>query len=134
MTATPTVTASVAKKRGFVEPQPLPRRVDLVSVPAPAGVEARRGDREDPGSSSMIDRLPDIWGGVSPRCGGFKGVRGRSPGRTPTGLGARERRGFILAQDGTVWTTDKDGLILWLAGRRDDRQSSIAIRVRSMPT
>ena len=109
------------------EPQPLPGRRH--PLPAPHRPSGRRRPRVGKTlvSSSMIDRVvAHAWAGSWSRCrSGFKWfVAGLFDGTL--GFGGEESAGAsFLRRDGTVWTTDKDGLILGPAGRRDhgpDRQ------------
>ena len=99
------------------EPQPLPRRRDPVPLRrrAPA-VARRRLHRQDPGVE-----LDDRPGRRRPRAGGSSRCRWASSGSCPgcsTGpgpFGGEESAGAsFLRHDGSVWTTDKDGILLAL--------------------
>ena len=66
-------------------------------------------------SSSMIDRVAAVSGGRCSRC--RSGSSGSSPGLLDgtVGFGGEESAGAsFLRRDGTVWTTDKDGILLAL--------------------
>ena len=99
------------------EPQPLPRRRDPVPLRrrAPA-VARRRLHRQDPGVE-----LDDRPGRGRPRPPARRGAGRASSGSCPGCSTARGRSGArsrpgasFLRHDGSVWTTDKDGILLAL--------------------
>ena len=100
---------------GTAESQPLSRRRDPLSADAPAGLERERGGRQDarlqqpdrPRGRAAGPRLLEVPVG-------FKWF---APGLFDGSVcfGGEESAGAsFLRRDGTVWTTDKDGLILAL--------------------
>jgi phosphoglucomutase len=66
-------------------------------------------------SSSMIDRVvAGPWPHAAGGAGRLQALRARPAGRQ-VGFGGEESAGAsFLRRDGTVWTTDKDGLLLAL--------------------
>ena len=73
-------------------------------------------------SSSMIDRVAADLGRHAARgAGGLQVVRARADRRL-VGFGGEESAGAsFLRRDGTVWTTDKDGILLAPARLGDPR-------------
>ena len=64
-------------------------------------------------STSMLDRVAADLGRAALRGSrGLQMVRGRPPRRLHRFRRRGERRGFLPEADGTVWTTDKDGIIM----------------------
>ena len=96
------------------EPEPLPVGGDLVPVCAPARMARRRGRRQDR-REQQHDR---------PRCGASRARARRGARRVQVvrrgtardgwlGFGGEESAGAsFLRRDGTVWSTDKDGIIM----------------------
>ena len=121
-------------RRRADEPQPLPGRRDRLPVPAP-----RPAGRPDAAvgktlvSSSMIDRVAaDLGRRLLEVPVGFKWfVPGLLDGSV--GFGGEESAGAsFLRRDGTVWTTDKDGILLCLLAVRDHRRSPAASPERAL--
>ncbi|MFC7642073.1 phosphoglucomutase [Streptosporangium lutulentum] len=113
-TPTPTGTAS-SLPTGAAEPQPLPRRGDLLPLLPPARLASDAGIGKTLVSSGMIDRVAaDLGRRLMEVPVGFKWfVPGLLDGSL--GFGGEESAGAsFLRRDGSVWTTDKDGLILAL--------------------
>ncbi len=103
-------------RRRAAQPEPLPRSGDRLPVHAPVGVGGRHGGRQDRGEfASIIDRVVAGLGRTLVEVPvGFKwfvdGLVGGS-----IGFGGEESAGAsFLRKDGSVWTTDKDGIILAL--------------------
>ena len=103
-------------RRRADEPEPLPRRGDQLPVRRSApGLAAGRGDRQDPRVVALIDRVAGSLGRRLDEVPvGFKWfVPGLLNGSV--GFGGEESAGAsFLRKDGSVWTTDKDGIILAL--------------------
>ena len=99
------------------EPEPLPRRRDLLPLRRRAArLAGRHRDRQDAGV--VVDDRP---GRRRPRPHGCSRCRSGSSGSCPgcstasVGFGGEESAGAsFLRTDGTVWTTDKDGILLAL--------------------
>ena len=72
-------------------------------------------DRQDPRLDSMIDRVADSLGRRLSRCrsGSSGSCPGCSTARSPSAARSPPAR-RSCAFDGTVWTTDKDGILLCL--------------------
>ena len=104
------------------EPEPLSRRIDRLSVRATVRNGAATARSARPSSrSAIIDRVAKKLGRrLVETPVGFKWfVDGLCDGSF--GFAGEESAGAsFLRRDGTVWTTDKDGIILGTAGRRDD--------------
>ena len=99
---------------GSDEPQPLPGRRDLVLFQHRPGWGARRGRGQDAGL-----QLHDRPGGRLPgpatcaRCRSASSGSWMACSTARSALAARKAPGRpSCASDGTVWTTDKDGIIL----------------------
>ena len=95
------------------EPQPLPGRGHQLPLPAPAGLARGRGRGQDAGL--QFDDRPRGGAAGAPLAEvpvGFKWfVDGLLDGSY--GFGGEESAGAsFLRRDGTVWTTDKDGIIM----------------------
>ena len=105
----------VTRERRADEPEPLPGGGDRLPLPAPPDWRADAAVGKTLVSSSMIDRVAE---GLGRRLlevpVGFKWfVDGLLDGSL--GFGGEESAGAsFLRRDGTVWTTDKDGIILAL--------------------
>ena len=113
----------VTPSAGPAESESLPRGRDPLPAHAPPAVAGRRGRRQDAGvSSGMIDRVVAKLGRrLSEVPVGFKWF---APGLLDGSFcfGGEESAGAsFLRRDGTVWTTDKDGLDHEPARRRDHR-------------
>ena len=93
-------------------PQPLSRRGDRLLIRQPPAVVEDGRRRQDPGQQQH-----DRSGGrqAEPAAGGSSGGLQVVRGRTHRRLAGLRRRGELgatfLRRDGTVWTTDKDGLV-----------------------
>ena len=106
----------VTRGRRLDEPEPLPRRRDRLPLREPPGLAVRHRDRQD-GRELLHDRLAsrdDLGRRLVETPVGFKWfVPGLLDGSI--GFGGEESAGAsFLRRDGTVWTTDKDGIILGL--------------------
>ena len=113
----------VTRERGPAEPQPLPggRHLRTCSRTARAGAPTRRVGKTLV-SSSLIDRVA-----ARARAAAASRCRSASSGSCDglldgsLGFGGEESAGAsFLRRDGTVWTTDKDGIILGPARSGDD--------------
>ena len=106
----------VTRSAGLLNPESLPGGRDLVPVSATARAGARTpGVGKTLVSSSMIDRVAASLGRPLVEVPvGFKWfVDGLLDGSL--GFGGEESAGAsFLRRDGTVWTTDKDGIIMGL--------------------
>ena len=104
----------VTPSAGLHEPEPLPRRGDRLPVPHATRVAAGRCRREDAASaarSSTASRPRSA--GRSSRCRSASSGSSAACWTGRLGFGGEESAGAsFLRLDGTVWTTDKDGLIL----------------------
>jgi phosphoglucomutase len=97
------------------EPQPLPRRRDLVPLRQPRGLVAGRRGRQDAGV--VVDDRPGRGRARAAAGRGAVGFKWFVPGLLDgsVGFGGEESAGAsFLRRDGSVWTTDKDGILLAL--------------------
>ena len=101
-------------QRGPAEPEPLPRGRDRLPLPPPPRLARRRRGRQD--ARLELDDRPR---GGATSAGGWPRCRSASSGSSTAsldgsfGFGGEESAGAsFLRKDGTVWTTDKDGIIL----------------------
>ena len=122
-------------RRGAAEPEPLPRGRDRLSVPAPGRLAAGAAVGKTLVSSSMIDRVAEGLGRPLLEVPvGFKWfVPGLLDGSVAFG-GEESAGASFLQRDGSVWTTDKDGIILVPAGLGDhggDRPVTVAALPRA---
>ena len=106
----------VTPVRGADEPQPLPRRGDPLPAHPPPRLAGRGRGRQDAGQ-----QRDDRPGGGEARPAAVRGagrvqvVRRRACSTGRVCFGGEESAGAsFLRHDGTVWTTDKDGLLLAL--------------------
>ena len=114
-TPTPTGTAS-SPPTPADEPQPLPGRGHRLPVREPPGLAGGHRDRQD-GRQLVDDRLRrrTTWAGGwwRPPSGSSGSCRACIDGSIAFG-GEESAGASFLRTDGTVWTTDKDGIILCL--------------------
>ena len=121
----------VTRTRRPDEPEPLSGRRDRLSVRAPAALGQGRRDRQD--HRLQLDHRP-CRQETGPQAGRDAGrlqmVRRRARQRRASASPARRAPApRSCKRDGTVWTTDKDGVDPGPAGRRNHRQD----RARSEP-
>ena len=105
----------VTPSAGSAQSQSLSRRGDTLSAHLSSGLEPHRGSGQDAGLSGLIDRVvARLERPLREVPVGFKWF---APGLLQGSIcfGGEESAGAsFLRRDGTVWTTDKDGLIMGL--------------------
>ncbi len=102
-------------QRRSAQSQPLPGRGHLLLFQHRPGWPAGAAVGKTLVSSSMIDRVcAKAWTRTGGSAGGLQVVC-RRPADGALGFGGEESAGAsFLRRDGTVWTTDKDGIIMGL--------------------
>ena len=101
--------------RGAAQPQPLPRGRHRLPVPAPGRLAGRGRGRQDAGQ--LVDDRPGRRGPGPALLEVPVGFKWFVPGLLDgsVAFGGEESAGAsFLQRDGSVWTTDKDGIILAL--------------------
>jgi phosphoglucomutase len=115
-TPTPTGTASSPPTPGLMNPNHyLAVAIQYLYGARASGLAGGWRHRQDPGVVSMIDRVAAESSAAAGRGAGRLQVVRARPARR---IGRLRRRGVggrvVPAPDGTVWTTDKDGILLAL--------------------
>jgi phosphoglucomutase len=102
----------VTKSAGLAAAQSLPFRRHLLPLPTPAEVAQGSGGRQDGGEQpDDRSRHREAWPEALRGAGGLQVVRGWLARRLAWLRRRRERGASFVRLDGSVWTTDKDGIV-----------------------